>query len=256
LEVTTLYCNLQNGLLFSSRNANTLLEGYNEANTLLSSLSSAISDREGVLVGSRSDAILGVWGWPNAHDRQVELAAKAALSIQHRLSGMSLAYRCGLALTHGRVVGGQLNASDPPIVDVYGPNVNLALLLEVMTKAFGVSIIVTQEVAAQIATADPQGREMGTRPLGKVRVKGFPHPLWIHELFSASSPSIQDWQREDWSAGVEMFTAGQWADAYEALNTQFSGDTAAHCLIRVMDKTKRKPPEHWDGSFAPPLPSE
>ncbi len=47
---------------------------------------------------------------------------------------------------------------------------------------------------------------------------------------------------------------GHWADAYEALTGQFSADPAANCLIRVMDRTKRKPPADWNGSFAPPSP--
>jgi adenylate cyclase len=253
-EITTLFCDLRNYSLFASQNASQLLQAQKEVSTALSTMSGAITDRDGVVAGFRGDAVLGFWGWPKVHEKQVEMAARAAIAIQGRLTGWSQAGRCGLGLTHGTAVAGRLGAHDLAVVDLYGPVVNLTFRLEAMTKAFGVPIIVSQEVADRIAAADPQGREMRTRPLGKVRAKGFPDPLWAHELYSAQTPSVHDWQREEWAAVVDMYTAGNWSEAYESLTSQFSADPAAHCLMRVMDKTKRKPPADWDGSFAPPAP--
>ena len=254
MEITTLFCDLRNYSLFASQNATQLLAAQKEVSTALSVMSGAITDRDGVVGGFRGDAVLGFWGWPKLHDRQVEMAARAAITIQGRLNEWSRAGRCGLGLTHGTAVAGRLGAHDLAVVDLYGPVVNLTFRLEAMTKAFGVPIIVSQEVADRIAVCDPVGREMLTRPLGKVRAKGFPDPLWAHELYSAHTPSLNDWQRPEWAGVVDQFTTGQWADAYDALAAQFSADPAAHCLMRVMDKTKRKPPADWDGSFAPPAP--
>lgn len=253
-EITTLFCDLRNYSLFASQNAADLLGAQREVSNALSVMSGAITDRDGVVGGFRGDAVLGFWGWPKAHDKQVEMAARAALTIQGRLNSWSQAGRCGVGLTHGTAVAGRLGAHDLAVVDLYGPVVNLTFRLEAMTKAFGVPIIVSQEVADRIAVCDPSGREMLTRPLGRVRAKGFPDPLWAHELYSAHTPSIHDWQRAEWTGIVDQFTAGQWAEAYDALTAQFSSDPAAHCLMRVMDKSKRKPPPDWDGSFAPPSP--
>ena len=253
-EITTLFCDLRNYSLFASQNAADLLGAQREVSNALSVMSGAITDRDGVVGGFRGDAVLGFWGWPKVHDRQVEMAARAALTIQGRLNSWSQAGRCGVGLTHGTAVAGRLGAHDLAVVDLYGPVVNLTFRLEAITKAFGVPIIVSQEVADRIAVCDPTGREMLTRPLGKVRAKGFPEPLWAHELYSAHTPSVHDWQRAEWNGIVDQFTAGEWAEAYDALTAQFSSDPAAHCLMRVMDKTKRKPPQDWDGSFAPPSP--
>jgi adenylate cyclase len=257
MEITTLFCDLRNYSLFASQNATQLLQAQREVAAALNVMSSAITDREGVVSGFRGDAVLGFWGWPRLHERQVELAAKAALSIQGRLNssgGGGPAGRCGVALTHGTAVAGRLGAHELAVVDLYGPVVNLTFRLEAMTKAFGVPIIVSQEVADRIAQSDPYGREMRTRTLGKVRAKGFPDPQGAHELYSAHTPSIQDYQRDDWAMLVDQFTMGNWAEAYEGLSAQFSADPVAHCLMRVMDKTRRKPPNDWDGSFAPPTP--
>jgi class 3 adenylate cyclase len=254
MEITTLFCDLRNYSLFASQNASQLLQAQKEVSTALSVMSGAITDRDGVVGGFRGDAVLGFWGWPKKNEKQVEMAARAAITIQGRLNEWSRAGRCGLGLTHGVAVAGRLGAHDLAVVDLYGPVVNLTFRLEAMTKAFGVPIIISQEVSNQITAADPMGREMRTRPLGKVRAKGFPDPLWAYELFSAQTPSVQDWQSEEWVTVVNQFTDGQWAEAYETLTTQFSTDPAGQCLLRVMDKTKRKPPADWDGSFAPPGP--
>lgn len=253
-EITTLFCDLRNYSLFASQNASQLLSAQREVSTALSTMSGAITDRDGVVAGFRGDAVLGFWGWPKGHDRQVEMAARAALAIQGRLTGWTQAGRCGLGLTHGTAVAGRLGAHDLAVVDLYGPVVNLTFRLEAMTKAFGVPIIVSQEIADRIAACDPQGREMLTRPLGMVRAKGFPEPLWAHELYSAQTQRFNDWQREEWQSALDAFTSGNWSDAAERLTAVFPDDPVAHCLIRVMDKTKRRPPNDWDGSFAPPAP--
>jgi class 3 adenylate cyclase len=254
MEITTLFCDLRNYSLFTSQRASDLIGAQREVSNALSVMSGAITDRDGVVAGFRGDAVLGFWGWPKLRDRQVEMAARAAISIQGRLNEWSQAGRCGVGLTHGTAVAGRLGAHDLAVVDLYGPVVNLTFRLEGMTKAFGVPIIVSQEVADKIAEADPTGREMRTRPLGRVRAKGFPDPLWAHELYSAQMPSVHDWQREEWAVVVNLFTEGQWGDAYESLASQFSADPAAQCLMRVMDKAKKRPPGDWDGSFAPPSP--
>jgi class 3 adenylate cyclase len=253
-EITTLFCDLRNYSLFASQNASQLLQAQKEVSTALSTMSGAITDRDGVVAGFRGDAVVGFWGWPKGHDKQVEMAARAAIYIAGRLDDWSQGGRCGLGLTHGVAVAGRLGAHDLAVVDLYGPVVNLTFRLEAMTKAFGVPIIVSQEVAQQIAEADPQGREMRTRPLGKVRAKGFPDPLWAHELYSAQSPSIQDWQREEWAATVDLFTAGSWDEASAVLKGMFPDDPASRCLLRVMDRMKFQLPNDWDGSFAPPSP--
>ncbi len=250
-EVTTLFCDLRNYSVFTSTHASDLLGAQREVSNALSVMSGAITDRDGVVGGFRGDAVLGFWGWPKAIDRQVEMAARAAIAIQGRLNSWSQGGKCGVGLTHGVAVAGRLGAHDLAVVDIYGPVVNLTFRLEAMTKAFGVPIIVSQEVADCIAALDPERGEMQTRPLGRVRAKGFPEPLWAHELCSSHTPSVQEWKRANWDDAVKAFTDGQWESAYEALATQFSEDPAARCLMRVMDATTRTPPADWDGSFVP-----
>ncbi len=254
-EITTLFCDLRNYSLFASQHSSELLASQREIGNALNTMASTITDRDGVVGGFRGDAVLGFWGWPTLQERQVGLAARAAISIAGRLGDWTRSGRCGVGVTHGTAVAGRLGAHDLAVVDLYGPVVNLTFRLEAMTKAFGVPIIVSQEVSRQVAEIDPSGREMLTRPLGKVRAKGFPEPLWAFELYSAPTAILPDWLRDEWASMVDLFTQGKWNDCYEEITTKFPDDPVGKCLIRVMDATKRRPPANWDGSFVPPATS-
>jgi hypothetical protein len=100
---------------------------------------------------------------------------------------------------------------------------------------------------------------MVTRRLGLVIAKGFPTPLWAYELASSSSSSaMNDFLRHEWDTAVTEFTEGNWTDAYEHLTGVFEGDTAAKCLLRVMNKFEKRKPHDWNGAFVPidPPPTE
>ncbi|MFM8271394.1 MAG: adenylate/guanylate cyclase domain-containing protein, partial [Gemmata sp.] len=236
-EITTLFCDLRNYSLFASQHASELLASQREIGNALNTMASAITDRDGVVGGFRGDAVLGFWGWPKSQARQVELAARAAISIAGRLGDWTRTGRCGVGITHGTAVAGRLGAHDLAVVDLYGPVVNLTFRLEGMTKAFGVPIIVSDEIARQVAEADPSGREIVTRPLGKVRAKGFPEPVAAFELYSAPTAILPEWLRDEWAATVDLFTQGKWSECYEDLTTKFPDDPVGKCLIRVMDAT-------------------
>lgn len=260
MEITPLFCDLRNYSLYASQHKNDMLTAQREVSAALSVMSGAITDREGVVGGFRGDAVLGFWGWPKPDSRQVELAARAAIQIHGRLNSWEgAAKRCGVAITHGTAVAGRLGAHDLAVLDLYGPVVNLTFRLEAMTKAFGVPIIVSDEIARRISQIDPGGREMVTRRLGLVIAKGFPEPLWAYELSSASSSTaMNDFLRHEWDTAVTEFTEGNWTDAYEHLTGVFSEDTAARCLLRVMDKFDKRKPHEWTGAFVPidPPPTE
>lgn len=251
-EVTILFCDLRNYSLFATENAADLHRAWREVAFALDTMSGTITLLDGVVAGFRGDAVLGFWGWPDPHDKQVEKAAQAAVAIREKLGGWLQDKKCGLGLTHGPALAGRLGAHDLAVVDLYGPVVNLAFRLEAMTKAFGVGIIVTQEVADRVAAADPDGHTLRTRRLGLVRAKGSTAPVPAYELYPAHSPSVTEWQQHDWTAAVDLFTDGKWPEAADALAQQFPEDPAAQCLLRFMEQAKKRVPAGWDGSFVPP----
>lgn len=252
-ELTILFCDLRDYSLYASRKGDQLSEAWEKVSEALETMSGTITDRDGVVAGFRGDAVLGFWGWPSPHDRQIADATRAALRIHEKLSGPGRSFRSGLGLTHGRALVGRLGANDLAVVDLYGPVVNLAFRLEAMTKAFGVGIVVSKVVADGL-TADADARL--TRTLGHVRAKGSLEAVEVFELLAADSPAQGGWYADTWAEAVKLFTDGKWAEAYTQLHDTFRDDPAAQCLMRVMDQTGKRVPKGWDGSFVPVPPVE
>jgi class 3 adenylate cyclase len=250
-EVTIVFCDLRNYSLYASENASELLRAQKDIALALDVMSSTITMHDGIVSGFRGDAVLGFWGWPDTHESHLFKAAMAATHIHSRLEGDLQRRRCGLGVTRGTAVAGRMGAHDLAVVDLYGPVVNLAFRLEAMTKAFGVGIIVTQEVADGVAKSDPDG-QLKTRKLGRVRAKGFPEPVAAFELYSSITPTVPNGLEDYWSDAVDLFTQGKWADAADIFSQTFAEDSAAQCFLRFMDMNKKRVPANWDGSFSPP----
>ena len=259
-DVTVLFCDLRGYSARAEEQGANLSEAWAEVQKALDVMSGAVTEKGGIVAGFRGDAVLGFWGWPEKPADQIERAAEAALRIHERLRGRMVQRKCGLGLTHGRALAGRLGAHDLAVVDLYGPVVNLAFRLEEMTKAFGTGIVVSDQVAAKLRTADPASRRWRLRALGNVRPRGMKTPLRAFELAPTSALHDSDsWVTSDtyepnlplWNEAVEMFVAGEWADAHARLDDLFADDPAAQCLVRFMARTKGTPPAGWDGAFTP-----
>jgi class 3 adenylate cyclase len=261
-DVTVLFCDLRGYSRFAEQQGDSLTAAWGEIQKALDTMSSTVTEKGGIVAGFRGDAVLGFWGWPDSRPDQIERAAEAALHIYNRLSGWMIQRKCGLGLTHGRALAGRLGAHDLAVVDLYGPVVNLAFRLEEMTKAFGAGIVVSEEVACVLRTADPNGTRWRVRGLGRVRPRGMNESVTAHELSPAGARG--SWLTGDyydslltqWNEAIELFIAGRWAEARERLEDAFTGDPAADCYLRYMRRTNGTPPPNWDGAFTPRPPEE
>ncbi|HEY1192109.1 MAG TPA: adenylate/guanylate cyclase domain-containing protein, partial [Gemmata sp.] len=258
-EVTVLFCDLRGYSARAEENGANLSGAWAEVQKALDVMSSAVTDAGGIVAGFRGDAVLGFWGWPEGQPDQIERATRAALRIYEKLSGPMIDRRCGLGLTHGRALAGRLGAHDLAVVDLYGPVVNLAFRLEEMTKAYGVGIVIADELAAKLRTA-PAPAEWRLRALGTVRPRGMKAPLRAFELSPARPVAgSNSWvlghtfagNLPFWNEAVEKFTSGAWDEAKRLFDDLFGFDPAARCFVRFMARTSSVPPKGWDGSFTP-----
>lgn len=261
-EVTVLFCDLRNYSGFAEARGASLHEAWKEiADTALEAMSGAVTDKGGIVAGFRGDAVLGFWGWPEAEPDQAAKAAEAALRIHEKLHGRTIQKKCGLGLTHGRALAGRMGAFDLAVLDLYGPVVNLAFRLEEMTKAFGVGIVISEELAGRLAAADPDGCRWRLRGLGRAKPKGM-QPVRAYELAPASGESWVSgaWYHAQigaWNEALRLFAGGNWGDARDAL-AMFgaNGDTVAECLLAHIERSRGKPPADWDGSYTPRPPGD
>jgi hypothetical protein len=82
---------------------------------------------------------------------------------------------------------------------------------------------------------------------------GVQNTFLVSELLPAGSERANPNFLDQWERVVDLFNTGQWADAYSQVDC-ISDDPAANCLTKVMDLTRCKPPDDWNGSFG--LPAE
>ncbi|MCI0700484.1 MAG: adenylate/guanylate cyclase domain-containing protein [Planctomycetia bacterium] len=258
-DVTVLFCDLRGFTGYAEEQGESLSTAWEVIQRALDTMSNAVTEKGGIVAGFRGDAVLGFWGWPDQHIDQIERAADAALRIFERLAGRMVQRRCGLGITHGRALAGRLGAHDLAVVDLYGPVVNLAFRLEEMTKALGVGIVVSDEVAKKLQSADPNCTRWRLRTLGNVRPRGMKKALGAFELAPPSPiPGLESMMTGDafedslrlWNEAVELFTRGEWSEAAARLYV-FTDDPAARCIMRHMARTKGVAPQGWDGAFLP-----
>ncbi len=258
-DVTVLFCDLRGYSRYAEEQGATLTAAWGEIQKALDAMGGAVTEKGGIVAGFRGDAVLGFWGWPNTQADQVERAAEAALRIHEKLSGWMVNRQCGLGITHGRALAGRLGAHDLAVVDLYGPVVNLAFRLEEMTKAYGVGIVVSDEVAKRLQVADPNWERWRLRGLGTVRPRGMNTPLTAYELSPAAPGTHDTWLTGEWyealcvrwNEAVDLFIKGQWPEARERFEESFTDDPAAQCFLRYMGRTGGAPPANWDGAFTP-----
>lgn len=250
-EVVVLFCDLRNFTKYLMQENKPLEARWREVAFHLNMMSTAVTVNGGVVCRVLGDAIMGFWGWPDSAgpDEDRARAARAAAQI---LSGVDWFRRlqCGVGVAAGRAFVGKLGTEHLAEIDLYGPVVNLASRLQDMTKAFGVGVVVADEVAARLAR---DGGPARTRRLGRVRPKGMEEqPCEVHELLPEGPAGGRDWS--EWNDLLDGFAAGRWGDVYGELSSFYGDDPIAQCLLRVMDRHGRKPPAGWDGAFTPAPP--
>jgi adenylate cyclase len=144
------------------------------------------------------DAILAFWNAPLDDPDQHENAARAALEMIERLERLNERCRSGRTFLAGRVeIGIGLNAGPCCVgnmgsaqrlsYSLIGDTVNLASRIEGLTKAYGVRILIGEELARDLPG-------FATVEVDRVRVVGREKPATIHALLGdeelARSPAF------------------------------------------------------------------
>lgn len=218
-----------------------LLTELDRVRSALSVMTQAVLDHGGVTGEFLGDAVLGFWGWPLESDDAAN-ACRAALAI--RESFKTRGENVGLGLVKGRAVAGRIVTGDRVSVNAFGPAVNLASRLQMMTKQLRVPIVVGPTVRTLAAQTLGEG-EASFRTLGTVIPYGLERPLVVSELMPTGALTSE--QIASYEAGIEAFTAGDWGTAYTRLHAMPADDRAADFPMALLTQHDRKSPDDWDG---------
>jgi adenylate cyclase len=191
-EVTVLFSDIAGFTGISeSCDAATLVQGLN---TYFSTMTDIIEAHGGFVDKYIGDAIVAVFGAPVDEPRHAEQAMRAALEMQAALradpqrfsvTGHMLKTRIGL--NTGRVLIGNIGSPRRFNYTAMGDAVNLASRLEGANKAYGTSILVSED------TMQAAGDAVVARRVDIVRVVGRAQPVRLYEpLAPREAASAED----------------------------------------------------------------
>jgi adenylate cyclase len=215
-----------------------------------------VLNHRGTLDKYIGDAVMAIFGAPLPVAEHPLDACNAALDMIAELDTIvhccpELAHvfpiRIGVGVHTGDVVVGNLGSSFHFTYTALGDNVNLASRLEGLTKAYGVSVIISEDTRAEV------GERFLCRELDRVRVKGKQVPIRIYELIARMEEASEEQRHHGflWEEALAQFRTQQWAAAkegFEALLRERGEEKACSLYIeRCEHYAQHPPPAGWDG---------
>ncbi|MDR2768141.1 MAG: adenylate/guanylate cyclase domain-containing protein [Treponema sp.] len=166
-------------------------ENFAFINSYLSRIVPEITKNGGFVDSYIGDAVLALFPQERGPDR----AVRAAVSIQEKIliynsHRAKCGYRplsMGIGLHTGALMMGVVGTEDRMQSTVISDSVNLASRVESLTKAFRVSLAISEETFKKLE--DPGSYKY--RFVGKVRVKGKNEPVSIFEIFDGLDENVQ-----------------------------------------------------------------
>lgn len=250
-------------VLFSDvRDFTSISEGLSAAelselmNEYLSAMTRVIYDHRGTVDKYIGDAIMAFWGAPIHDAGHARHALAAALTMVARARQVSERFkergwprlRIGIGINTGDMNVGNMGSRYRRAYTVMGDAVNLGSRLEGLTKAYGVSIIVSRATRNAVP-------ELVYRELDRVRVKGRDRPVDIYEPLGPHE-SIDERLRDElelYREALKLYRSRNW----ELAELQFV-NLAKRAprrrlyqvyIERIGEYRAHPPPDDWDGAY-------
>ncbi|MCB1194094.1 MAG: HAMP domain-containing protein [Leptospiraceae bacterium] len=233
-------------------------------NEYLSAMTIILKIYDGVLDKYVGDAIVGIFNAPVEVPNHHLKAAKASLEMIEKLQELkdywtfnnlytkkaqSMDIRIGLNTGFAKV--GFMGTDELASYTMMGDTVNVAARLETAGKDYGVKILISEETKKHI------DKEIFTRELDMVQVKGKNKPVKIYEMISYHSQVPQNiidatniyeqainlYKKKKWDKAIELFE--------KAIEVKGKRDKSSELLVdRCIYYKRSPPPPKWDGVFA------
>jgi adenylate cyclase len=224
-------------------------------NEFLTPMTKIIHEHRGTIDKYMGDAIMAFWGAPLPDAQHAEHALNAALQMQAAIAEISEGFvkkgwpsiKMGFGLNTGNMVVGNMGSGFRMAYTVMGDSVNLGSRIEGLTKNYGVDIIVSEFVKAQVP-------DMLYRELDIVRVKGKDKPVVIFEPIGKESQlnnavlnelvlyeqALKSYRNQDWDVAAKQF---------KALEKSAPQPLYALYMQRIKQFKQAPPPKDWAGVF-------
>ena len=217
------------------------LFGY--LNEYFTALSQCITEHNGTIDKYIGDSLMAMWGMPSKLVNPCEEACESALAIRTAsnclrdtwtLRGEPLIFNTRIGLHFGEAIIGNVGASERFNYTIIGDTVNLASRLEGANKAYGTTIIVSEDVIEKLKRENADYK-FCFRMLGRVNVKGKRQPTIIYELqghrSSLRQNQIQD--LEIWNRVMRVRIEGGPGPALDLLAAEASAIETSPLLMQL-----------------------
>jgi len=233
-------------------------ELINFLNTYLSDMTDSVFLNKGTLDKYLGDSVMAFWGAPVAVENHAELACRAALEMQKRLTVLqnkwmkedNKLFFTRIGINSGNVIVGNIGGRQRFDYTVIGDNVNLASRLEGVNKEYGTRVILS-DTAYELVKS-----KFFFRELDLITVKGRMTPLSIYELIAENKDELRENELESlnfFSQGLNCYKKMKFSEAAEnfrqALELNKSDHPSMIFLQRASIFMTNPPPENWDGVF-------
>ena len=227
-------------------------ENFDFVNAYMRQVSPKIREHNGLIVKYLGDGMMAVF--PNGADDAVKAGiAKLQQVQQYNIQRLARGYspiQVGVGINFGHMMVGIVGEIARMQGDAFSDEVNLASRLESLTKFYGVSLVISENVLTHLSHPE----QYQIRFLDKVIVKGRQEPISIYEVLDGEIDLVRDlkWQTlPDFEQGLkhyrhQEFTAAQ-ACFKRVLEVNPEDKTAGLYLERVHELIGVCLPQNWSG---------
>lgn len=249
-------------ILFSDIRAFTTLsesmtpqEHFNFVNTYLQRVSPVIRCWHGLIVKYLGDGMMAIF--PDGADDAVQAGIAKLRKVREynqelQEKGYPPIY-IGLGIHIGYMMVGIVGEENRMQGDAFSDNVNLTARLEGLTKFYGVSMLISEQVLVRLK--DPNQYQI--RFLDRAIVKGKTEAIAVYEVMDGEPEEVKALKfqtQSDFEQGVEHYRRREFAEAKrcfeQVLAVNLADKTAQLYLERVNQLAEEGVPENWDGVWA------
>ena len=227
-------------------------EIFNFVNAYLKRVSPEIHSHKGIIVKYLGDGLMAIF--PESADDAIQAGIAKLRQIreynQERQTTDYLPIKIGIGIHIGHVMVGMIGEKNRMQGDALSDIVNLTSRLEGLTKFYGVSMLISEQVLQKLN--DPSQYEI--RFLDRATVKGRSEPISVYEVMDGEAEEVKALKfqtRADFEAGLEHYYNQSFADAKryfeQVLAVNLADKTAKLYLERVNMLLESGVPENWDG---------
>ncbi|MEM6265229.1 MAG: two-component regulator propeller domain-containing protein [Bacteroidota bacterium] len=227
-------------------------ENFNFLNAYLGRIGPIIKEFGGFVNQYYGDGIMAIF------QENSEQAVKAAIGIHKKLDEYNLEravkerkpIKVGVGIHFGPLRMGIIGDKERMEAGVVADTVNTAARMEGLTKLYGSSILVSEDVLESVENLD----SYKDRFLGKVRVKGKKNAIGIYEIIDGDPPEIIQAKIQsfgNYQEGVKAYFSRDFPEAskqfQKVLDINPRDKTAKHHLLNAMKYMVQGVSQRWDG---------